>query len=787
MRRRTLLHFGAVVSMPVDSLFVPVQVKVVHNRCDKRPLLPRQQKRVNQGRVFALPGTSEVLNSPDVELVNATTTSTTTTSNFTADTTKKWKAGNFEHDYQLLQTAMARQNSISNLQQLQRKYMLDHGFPKRPLFKVMLGAIFNIGGWTALLMICNRSDTSFISSWKESLSWWRKICILFSESVISMTTFHYWIVVTTLPLFLLAWAKLEESLSRTDIGPKQQSASFFRAVVQKLIGNFGPSARTLDTYFDDNQHDRNSPSFFYSHEYSANRSKRKDTTDYVLCLLENWSSAVVASFFWRLLSVGTSLASGTRSHVQFLLTLSRLITRVGAAAALYQYQSLLFELRRKDQPHPLCRPTSLMQRSVNNLLRWTPLGISTDLAALLGSCYTKRPYNTAWLGSGLTGFLISIVAPVCHLYALMKLVRISKCHDLSLSQATSFPSIHHPVKDVPESRDDDEYEVKWRYRIQWRTPQRLSQIIKTWTTYLLTNHKPLLMEMNEWNDLIRSDGFSTEGAQYEVHVDRNDDLMLHIDDIIESLSLIFRDRDAAITNATQARFTKHQESYETKTLDDVLGVAIQQTFGLGLSFNFDHFGTPSNDQDISIHQLRARMAKSAIRLKKKLDNLLSDELALLHRLKDNVAAGNNTELAEKEMRLVEEEIRGRYNSKIEQIETALMTTIPTNAMPPEGSAKFGSPIMIAEYVDVTAPFERRDLKATVLEAPDSLTQIEHYVRRDYGDQAAEAFRQQELAFRRKERDMLAELRKRHGKPNDSYIGDTDNLSEDGPQMPVDSE
>jgi hypothetical protein len=295
------------------------------------------------------------------------------------------------------------------------------------------------------------------------------------------------------------------------------------------------------------------------------------------------------------------------------------------------------------------------------------------------------------------------------------------------------------------------------------------------------------MEMNEWNDLIRSDGFSTEGAQYEVHVDRNDDLMLHIDDIIESLSLIFRDRDAAITNATQARFTKHQESYETKTLDDVLGVAIQQTFGLGLSFNFDHFGTPSNDQDISIHQLRARMAKSAIRLKKKLDNLLSDELALLHRLKDNVAAGNNTELAEKEMRLVEEEIRGRYNSKIEQIETALMTTIPTNAMPPEGSAKFGSPIMIAEYVDVTAPFERRDLKATVLEAPDSLTQIEHYVRRDYGDQAAEAFRQQELAFRRKERDMLAELRKRHGKPNDSYIGDTDNLSEDGPQMPVDSE
>ena len=40
----------------------------------------------------------------------------------------KWQANNYKRDKQLLQAAISKHNAISNLQQLQRKYILDYGF-----------------------------------------------------------------------------------------------------------------------------------------------------------------------------------------------------------------------------------------------------------------------------------------------------------------------------------------------------------------------------------------------------------------------------------------------------------------------------------------------------------------------------------------------------------------------------------------------------------------------------------------------------------------------------------
>jgi hypothetical protein len=146
---------------------------------------------------------------------------------------------------------------------------------------------------------------------------------------------------------------------------------------------------------------------------------------------------------------------------------------------------------------------------------------------------------------------------------------------------------------------------------------------------------------------------------------------------------------------------------------------------------------------------------------------LQDELALLTRLKDNVSSEKNSEIAEREMESAEAEIRERHKSKIDRIKAALLTMIPTNAVSPEGTEKFVSPIMIAEYVNVTAPVDPRDLKASILEAPNSLAVVEEYIRKDFGDKAAEAFREREIAFRMKERNMLNEMRQRHGKLNES--------------------
>jgi hypothetical protein len=60
-----------------------------------------------------------------------------------------------------------------------------------------------------------------------------------------------------------------------------------------------------------------------------------------------------------------------------------------------------------------------------------------------------------------------------------------------------------------------------------------------------------------------------------------------------------------------------------------LGIAVQQTFGIGLSFDFDHDTPLKEGQEPSIHRLRARAAKSAIKrfqqipqeLKEKVDGI----------------------------------------------------------------------------------------------------------------------------------------------------------------------
>ena len=94
---------------------------------------------------------------------------------------------------------------------------------------------------------------------------------------------------------------------------------------------------------------------------------------------------------------------------------------------------------------------------------------------------------------------------------------------------------------------------------------------------------------------------------------------------------------------------------------------------------------------------------------------------------------------------------------------ALLTFIPTNADSPKGTERYDNPILVAEYVDLKAPFEGRgELKESIGSAPDSLSMIENYVRNDFGDEAAEAYRLEEIAARLKEKETLSEFRERYG-------------------------
>jgi hypothetical protein len=131
------------------------------------------------------------------------------------------------------------------------------------------------------------------------------------------------------------------------------------------------------------------------------------------------------------------------------------------------------------------------------------------------------------------------------------------------------------------------------------------------------------------------------------------DMIPDADEIAEPLLLIFCDQEAAIQNATRARSIKHRGSYDEKMLNNVLGVAVEPTFGVELSYNFDHFDCSKDDEEVSIDQLYVRMAKSAVQWKRELDGGIATELSVLHRLKDNIVAAWNQEVVEDKMKSME--------------------------------------------------------------------------------------------------------------------------------------
>ena len=680
-----------------------------------------------------------------------------------SNSNSEWQANDFDNDRRLLEIAIARESAMSNLQQQQRKYTLEYGFARnrRPLLRDVLHTFAKVGAWMIFLASArddSASDDSVSSllrdSWDRSLPLnLRKLHMLIVKTIFMLTTLHHWIVGMALPLLLLMMVK---------------------------CGTLGPDEYSLDEYssYKPGPIPSNANPFFSSSsDVSNQRARNKYTGNFVLCLLENWSSAIVLSFVMRLYSMIVSLRTQKKGvgSIGSMYSLTRLFTRIGAAAALHQYPSLLFELRRGDRPRPICRSSAYMKRADKVLFQWLPLGIASDLVILLG----RQGSSSGKVELGIiAASFVSTLPSLCHLIALGRIVRISKCSAVSLSALTVFPHSVDKVEEDVSLIDNHRKLVKWRYQLRWRTPQRLLETIRTWRNYFFTGHVPLLLEMDEWKKQpIHFDDFSTEGTQYKFREllsgrvttkmrsdeNKNDNCM---PDIAESLSLIFRDRDAGIRNATQARLFKHQESYTTKILDDVLGVAVQQTFGVGLSYDFDHFNIPVDDRKISVHQLRARMAKSAIRRKLELDNAMKTELDTLCRLKNFAITPLDKEVAENEMKSVEQGIRERYANEVDRMTSALCNLIPTNADAPKGT-RYDSPILIAQYVDLKAAATRRgEFTVSKEVGPDPISVIEDNIRKDFGDEAADAYRRGEIAARQKETEMVSEFRRRYGEVED---------------------
>lgn len=130
-----------------------------------------------------------------------------------------------------------------------------------------------------------------------------------------------------------------------------------------------------------------------------------------------------------------------------------------------------------------------------------------------------------------------------------------------------------------------------------------------------------------------------------------------------------RDRHLWISNASKGMSKIHEQNYVKKSFEDPLGIAIHQTFGVGMSLDFDHSSSLRTGEEPSIHRLRARAAKSAIKAYNNIPNDVKSEMITKSQSMSDPAIYAEIDRRQKDLKV-----------KVAE----LLTLLPSNAPAPEG-------------------------------------------------------------------------------------------------------
>ena len=180
--------------------------------------------------------------------------------------------------------------------------------------------------------------------------------------------------------------------------------------------------------------------------------------------------------------------------------------------------------------------------------------------------------------------------------AFRNLVRIQKSHDIS--QATEI----NTYQSLLSNPEEMERRIKWRYRMHWREPQRISQTFPTF-----------------FDDVIYKLFFENTVPDKFMKESQADTRRAVADDIRDRIFRIEKGNQKPIpptewkSRAMDTLAAEHQRDYESGQFKDPLGVAIQQTLGIGLAYSADHMTPLQEGEEPTSRRLQARTAKSAIR------------------------------------------------------------------------------------------------------------------------------------------------------------------------------
>ena len=265
-----------------------------------------------------------------------------------------WEVGNVEADFQALEQAINFQNAEFNLQAAERVEMMDTFAKQRRLFLPDLHAFVTRPlRWSLIFVILQRIITlrannnplaSFVARHRlVTLPW----------------DIQFWAMVVVAPILFLQLKKF--TMAKPEPMPDD---------LKGLDSNY---LQFVTTDWEDPE---------------------TSCRDYVLCLAEQWVSAVKGMAWFGLLRLGCFAATYTSVLSHYIrsvpyfppvtVAILQLLTRIGAMVSLFQFPKLLFQLQRQQQPRPKRGDVVTLQKLIKTMIRWgMPIGIASDLSQVL--------------------------------------------------------------------------------------------------------------------------------------------------------------------------------------------------------------------------------------------------------------------------------------------------------------------------------------------------------------------------------------------------------------------
>jgi len=253
-----------------------------------------------------------------------------------------------------------------------------------------------------------------------------------------------------------------------------------------------------------------------------------------------------------------------------------------------------------------------------------------------------------------SSFSCLVASPIGHLAAVRKLFRINYTHDISLANDndTITAILNNPV--------ERQERFKWRYRLEWREPERIMETLSKWKggfSYWL------LFEGGVEDQLRKEFQANQKSAAYR----QGSSVFQRVEQEMKANPDAPRpDSTRWKAQAMETLAAKHENDYNSGTFEDPLGVAVQQTYGIGLGYQFDHVSELKEGERPSARRLQARAAKSAIKRAQEIYDTNSIQVEL-----DSI---NDPEERERK----KAELRRKTDAEIAYIASALADLVPTD-------------------------------------------------------------------------------------------------------------